>query len=106
MTGVPWRPVRINDEPVPDDSGMYVQFELDGNITGHGGCNRFFGSLQTLGKGIEVGPLGSTRMACEEPVMSRESAFLDAIQRTRNFDSGKDRVRLLDENGAVLAELR
>ena len=79
----------------------------DDIVSGHlfGGCNRFFGSLQQSGKGIEVGPLGSTRMACEEPVMSRESAFLDAIQRTRNFDSGKDRVRLLDENGAVLAEL-
>ena len=59
LTGVSWRPV--GGAAVPDDSGMYVSFDVDGSIKGHGGCNGFFGSLQQSETGIEVGPLGSTR---------------------------------------------
>lgn len=105
LTGVSWRPVSVGDASVPEDSGMYVRFEVDGSIKGHGGCNGFFGSLQQSETGIEVGPLGSTRMACPEAVMDREMAFLDAVQRTTGFESGSDGMSLLDEESSVLAEL-
>lgn len=105
LTGVNWRAVSIDDEAVPEDVDLQIQFDVDGSIKGYGGCNRFFGALQKSESGIEVGPLGSTRMACPEPIMKRETAFLDAIQRTRGFDVSRERVRLLDENGEVLAEL-
>jgi len=105
LTGVHWRAVSVDREAVPEDVDLQIQFDVDGSIKGHGGCNRFFGSLQKSESGIEVSPLGSTRMACPEPVMKRETAFLDAIQRTRGFDVSRERVRLLDENNEVLAEL-
>jgi len=105
LTGVHWRAVSVDDEAVPEDVDLQIQFDVDGSIKGHGGCNRFFGSLQKSESGIEVSPLGSTRMSCPEPVMKRETAFLDAIQRTRGFDVSRERVRLLDENNEVLAEL-
>ena len=105
VTGIPWRPTVIGDETLPPDSGMHVQFEMDGNITGHAGCNRFFGSLQQTDSGIEVGPLGATRMACPEPIMGRELAFLDAIQRTKSFRNRDDVLELVDAEHNVLAEL-
>ena len=104
VTGVKWRPVMVGDDAIPDDSGMFIQFEVDGSIKGHGGCNGFFGSLEQTESGIGVGPLGATRMACPEPVMSREMTYLDAIQKTRNFDTGSADMRLLDEDNEVLAE--
>ncbi len=105
FAGIDWRPTSIAGETVPDDTEQFVRFEVDGSISGHGGCNRFFGALQKSDAGIEVGPLGATRMACPEPVMQHEAAFLDAVQKTRKFDSGKERLRLLDEDGDELVVL-
>jgi heat shock protein HslJ len=104
LTGVSWRPVTVGSEAIPEDSGMYIRFEVDGSIKGHGGCNGFFGSLEQSESGLEVGPLGSTRMACPEPRMSREVAFLEAVQKTRNFKIASDRMSLLDEGSSVLAQ--
>lgn len=103
LTGVNWRPVSVGDQEISEDSGMYVLFEVDGSIKGHGGCNRFFGSLEKSDSGIAVGPLGGTRMACPEEIMDREMAFMDAVQKTRDFRSGSDRMNLVDEGGNVLA---
>jgi heat shock protein HslJ len=43
-------------------------------------------------------------MACPEPIMSREVAFIDAVQKTANFQSTGDNLSLLDEESGVLAE--
>ncbi len=104
LTGVNWRPVSVGDQEIPEDSGMHVLFEVDGSLKGHGGCNRFFGSLEKSDSGIAVGPLGGTRMACPEEIMDREMAFMDAVQKTRDFQSGSDRMSLIDADGNVLAE--
>ncbi len=104
VTGIRWRPVIVGDDAIPDDSGMFIRFEVDGSIKGHGGCNGFSGSLEQAASGVGVGPLSATEMACPEPIMSREMAFLDAVKKTRNFGSGNDNMRLLDEENEVLAE--
>lgn len=105
VTGVEWRPVSIGNLVVPKDSELHIRFEVDGSVKGHGGCNGFFGSLQQTDSGVQVGPLGSTRMACPEEIMDRETAFLDAVQRTRGFATGGGELSLLDEDGLVLATL-
>lgn len=104
ITGIKWRPVMVGDEAIPDDSGIFIQFEVDGSIEGHGGCNGFFGSLEQKKSGVGVGPLGTTRMACPEPIMSREMTFLEAVQKTGNFETADGSMRLLDEENDVLAE--
>ena len=105
LTGTSWRPTVIGSSVIPEDSGMYVTFDVDGSIKGHGGCNGFSGTLQQSESGIEVGPLGSTRMACRELIMTRETTFLEAVQNTRGFQEGRDNAKLLDGDGNVLAEL-
>ena len=104
ITGITWRPVVVGDDAMPDDSGMFIQFEVDGSIKGHGGCNGFFGSLQQTESGIGVGALVVTEKACPRRVMSREKTFLSAVQETTNFESGNDSMRLLGEDDEVLAE--
>ena len=103
LTGVHWRLVSMGGETVAEDSGMFVTIEVDGSVKGHGGCNGFFGSLEKTEEGLAFGPLGATRMACPEPIMSREMDFLDALQETRQFLSGSDGMRLLDAQEEVLA---
>ena len=103
VTGISWRPVTVGDEAIPEDSGLYIQFDVDGSIKGNGGCNGFFGSLEQSDSGIGVGPFGSTRKACSAAIMSRETAFMDAVQKTSGFKTRGDSMSLLDEDGSVLA---
>ena len=104
LTGISWRPVMVGNEAIPEDSGIFISFAVDGGIKGRGGCNNFFGSLEQTESGIEVGPLGATRMACPQRIMRRETAFLEALQKTKGFQADNDRMRLLDDEDGVLAE--
>lgn len=82
-----------------DSPDIYVQFK-DGKVMGSGGCNRFSGSYVQEGPTIRIGPLMSTRMACPEPVMEKERAFLavldaaakvEATHKTLVIRDGEDR---------------
>jgi len=105
LTGVNWRPAVVGAESMPDDSGMFVQFEVDGTFKGNAGCNSFFGSLEQSETGVSFGPIGATRMACPEPIMKRETAFIKALQNTKQFEPGGDKLHLLGDDRMLLAEL-
>ena len=105
MTGITWRPTVVGAEEIPDDSGIFVLFAVDGSINGNGGCNSFFGSLVKTNDGIAVGELGSSRMACPEAIMDREMAFMQALQNAVHFELGNDRLLLANDAGVMLAEL-
>lgn len=105
MTGTTWRPTIVGSEELPVDSGMFVQFAVDGSIKGNGGCNSFFGSLQKKDDGIVVGELGSSRMACPGNIMDREVAFMQALQNAVVFETGDNRLQLIDDAGVMLADL-
>jgi heat shock protein HslJ len=51
----------------------------DGVMTGYAGCNTFSGPYTIDGENFTVGPIASTRMACEEPMASVENAYLAAL---------------------------
>ncbi len=104
ITGIKWRAVSVGEEAIPANSGIYIQFEVDGSIKGHAGCNGFFGSLEQRQSGVGVGPLGATRMACPDPIKSRELTFIDAVQKMASFQSTSDTLSLLDEENDVLVE--
>ena len=104
LTNVHWRGVSVGDQAIAEDSGVFIQFEVDGSVNGNSGCNSFFGSLQKSDSGIGMGQLGSTRKACPEPAMSLEATFLEAIAQTNDIKSGGGTMRLLDGGGEVLAE--
>jgi putative lipoprotein len=105
MTGIEWRPTFVGAEEIASDSGMFVHFAVDGSIKGSGGCNNFFGSLQTTEGGLSVGELGSTRMACPSEIMDREMAFIKALQDTSQFEIGENSLQLLGPGNTLLAEL-
>jgi len=105
MTGIEWRPTRLGADEIAADSDMFVSFEVDGSIKGHGGCNNFFGSLQTTDGGLSVGELGASRMACPSQIMDREMAFMKALQDTTQFEVGENSLQLLGAGDVLLAEL-
>ena len=56
--------------------------EVSSRLSGSGGCNRLAGSYEVGDEGLRFGPIASTRMACSEAAMERESAF----RRSRRGD--------------------
>lgn len=105
LAGSEWRPVELGGAPIAADVRVWVRFEGEGKLTGHGGCNRFFGGFKLDGEQIEIGPMGATRMACPEAVMDLESKFLAALQQSRSFVRDKIRLTLSDVDGNLVARL-
>ncbi len=106
LAGSEWRPTKIGDIKVPAGSEMFVRFGGEGKLEGHSGCNRFIGTFKLAGDGIEIGPLGVTRMACSEPaVMEREVRFLEALQNARQFMRDRIDLSLTDNAGNPVVQL-
>ena len=102
--GSSWRPVKVGIESMPEDSGMFITFESHESIKGHGGCNGFFGPLKKTKSRLIVGPLGSTRKACDKPTMDQEAKFLEILHNTKTFRVARGRMLSLNEEGQPLAE--
>ena len=71
-----------------------------GNLTGNAGCNTFNATYTVTGDVIEIGPIMSTKMACEEPMASVEGAYLAALEsvdKVAILDDGK--LQLWDDGG-------
>ena len=100
-----WRPAEIGASAVPDNSEANVVFGQKGQLTGHGGCNRFFGAYEIKSKSLEIGPLGATQMACPRPIMEQETEFLRALGEAYRFRRDGDELVLMNEAGDVLVRL-
>ena len=70
-------------------------------VSGSSGCNTFTGSYTLDGINVTIGPLASTMMACEQPVMDQEAAFLKALQTPSSVEQHGASVWLRDSTGAT-----
>ncbi len=75
-----------------------------GQVTGHAGCNNYFADYTVDGNKITIGAPGSTRMACDQPVMDQEFAYLAALQTaaTWSITDGRLEMRTADDAMALL----
>ena len=89
-----------------DEQRAFVHFQPDGKISGFAGCNRFFGTFVATDSTLEVGALGSTRMACPETIMRRETEFLRGIQAATGYHiDGRSLELRQDGNSSLRLEL-
>jgi heat shock protein HslJ len=84
----------------------FIQFGADGRVSGHAGCNRFFGSYQEGGGRLLIGQLGMTRMMCPPPDMERERALTELLKNTRQFEASHLKLTLYSGSGKLLATLQ
>ena len=91
---------------------LRISFE-DGRIAVGGGCNGMGGDVTFDGAAMTVGPMISTQMACEQPLMDQDAAvaaFLtagttvsvdgDTLVFTGTFDGADASITLLDREVA------
>lgn len=88
-------------------TSLDMSFGVDGKLVGSAGCNRFFADYRADAEAIEIGPAGSTRMMCGEPVgiMEQESAFLAALETVATYKIEDDRLQLRTSSGALALDL-
>jgi heat shock protein HslJ len=105
LAGSEWRPVEIRGQAIGNGDKRFIRFGAEGKVTGNGGCNRIFGTAKFEGDGLTLAPLASTRMACPEPVMKAERAFIDALEAAHSFERDRARLVLRDADGQTIMRL-
>lgn len=94
--------VHVNNQTVNID-GLTISFdEKNNNISGYSGCNRFTGSFEKNGNQIKIGPLASTRMACEPAKNDIETKILQALNQVTSLEIKGDTIVLKENNNAIL----
>ncbi len=77
---------------------------MDGQVSGSGGCNSYNGTYEVDGNNIQFGPMASTMMACEPPVMNQEQGYFAAMGMATTFQVEGESLQMWDENDEVVVE--
>lgn len=101
LAGSEWGPERASN---PATSERFVAFKTGGEIIGHGGCNRFFGTYAQDGDTLTIGPLASTKMAC--PDLKAESEFLNNLQAARTITATHKTLIIYNADGRSVLSLQ
>jgi heat shock protein HslJ len=101
LVGTAWNLTQINGEPIVPETAPTLNFDSEG-LGGNASCNSFGGDYSREGDSLTIGMLFSTMMACEEPIMAQEFAYMATLEQVRSFAVSGNTLSLLDEAGNVL----
>lgn len=85
-------------------SELTAEFTAD-QVSGSSGCNTFNGAYTLTDDQVAIGPLATTRMACEQDVMDQETQFLVALATPATVEVSGGVVTLRDADGATQVTL-
>ncbi len=107
LPGSAWQVTTLAGQTPLDDHPITIEFDTEGNIAGDASCNRFGGTCAIEGDTIKVGPLRSTRRACEPEIMEQEQKFLGLLGAVTAWEIGADGTLVLrGEGGEIRAKKR
>jgi len=92
--------------PVETGSKITLKLENDGNMSGSGGINSYFGPYTQIGTTITTGPLISTLMAGPEPLMDQEITYFQLLGSVSSFNIQGSTLELSDASGHTLLIFR
>src|SRR5262245_13056865 len=86
LEGTKWRLEDLGGAGVVPKVEATIEFMDSGRVAGKGSCNRFFGTATISGESIHFGPIGSTKMACLDTVVSRqETNYFTALEGAEKY---------------------
>jgi len=90
-----WQLIAIDGQPLAAGQGSYPSLQFDDNrVSGLAGCNRFFGAFELVDGELQIGPLASTRMACQPPLDQLEQDYLQRLELMRQINMDGMQLRL------------
>jgi heat shock protein HslJ len=106
LAGSAWNVISYNNGKqavvsVMLNTSITADFGVDGMLTGNGGCNNYAATYQTDGAKISIGPVNSTRMACEQAVMDQETQYLAALQSAATYRIDGSKMEMRTADGAL-----
>ena len=108
LAGTAWNVTNYNNAKqavvgLAADTKITLNFGADKTVSGNAGCNTYNGGYESTDKTLKVGPLASTRMACEKPagVMEQEALYLAALQNAATYDIAGNTLTIRDASGAM-----
>jgi len=82
---------------------LEVHFSAEAQkINGFSGCNRFFGNYNFNDNTITFGPMGSTKMFCDEKANSIESQLFEAFSKIDHINSNGSTLEFISDKSVVL----
>lgn len=76
---------------------------LDKSFRGNAGCNTFFGNYTLDLYALNFGDIASTENYCDEAIMQKENAILEALRETGSYTLENDVLTLLsNKNRSVI----
>ena len=97
-----WVVRELNGKAIKPQSDVYIRFVDKDNAEGFLGCNKFRGTYVSEGADLKIGPLMSTKMACED--LAVESQFSEVLEKATSYTTDDKYMYLKNETG-VLAKL-
>jgi heat shock protein HslJ len=104
LPGSSWQVTTFGGQTPLTDHPVTFEFDTEGNIAGDASCNRFGGSCKIEGDKIEVGPLRSTRRACEPDIMQQEHKFLALLGAVTGWAMDGEELVLTAPDGEIRAK--
>lgn len=103
ITAVEWKLTKMGDRDLSavNPAVTLTLDETKKGISGHGGCNRYFGGYQSTGETISFTGLGSTKMFCQD-TQSIEDAYFKALGTIQSYKTEGNTLYLLAEGKVVL----
>jgi len=107
LPGSAWEVTTFAGQIPLADHPITFEFDTEGNIAGDASCNRFGGACTIEGNTIKVGPLRSTRRACEPDIMEQERKFLALLGAVATWEMGAEgELVMRGEGGEIRAKKR
>jgi heat shock protein HslJ len=104
LPGSAWQVTTFAGQTPLADHAITFEFDNEGNITGDGSCNRFGGLCKIEGDKIAIGPLRSTRRACEPEIMQQEHKFLALLGAATAWSMDSGELVLAAPDGEIRAK--
>jgi heat shock protein HslJ len=106
LVGEQWIVHEVRGTAITESPPTMV-FLRSGRLGGTTSCNRYSGPYRLSGEGLSFGAMTSTKMACVEPRMRQETAFLQALGAVARFEILSDgTLRLLSDDGQAIVARR
>jgi heat shock protein HslJ len=74
----------------------------DGQVGGTAGCNNYFGRYEVDGNQLTVAVGGTTMMACPQPIMMQESAYITNLSASAAYLITGDQLQIAGSDGKTL----